>query len=117
MTTKNKGTASAEVVVSPPGGLAVTGDLEVIAGRLVDQARAEGISLTGEGGLLPALVARVLETGLAAELTEHLGYERHAVEGGLPREEGTSELACPRGRPGRMPSCPSPIRRSSATMS
>lgn len=39
--------------------------------------------MTGEGGSLPALVARVLETGLAAELTEHLGYERHAVEGHL----------------------------------
>jgi len=36
---------------------------------------------------------------------------------GLPREEGTSELACPRGWPGRMFLCPSPIRRSSATMS
>jgi len=36
---------------------------------------------------------------------------------GLPREEGTSELACPKGWPGRMFLCPSPIRRSSATMS
>ncbi len=81
MTTDKKGTTSAEVVVPPPGGLTVTGDLEAIAGRLVEQARAEGISLTGDGGLLPTLVAQVLETGLAAELTEHLGYERHAVEG------------------------------------
>jgi transposase-like protein len=31
--------------------------------------------------LLPALVGRVLESGLEAELSEHLGYERHAVEG------------------------------------
>ena len=37
--------------------------------------------MTGDGGLLPALVARVLETGLQAELTDHLGYEPHAVEG------------------------------------
>lgn len=57
------------------------GELDVIASRLVDQARAEGIALTGEGGLLPSLLGRVLSTGLSAELTEHLGYGRHAVEG------------------------------------
>lgn len=57
------------------------GELDVIASRLVDQARAEGIALTGEGGLLPSLLGRVLSTGLSAELTEHLGYDRHAVEG------------------------------------
>jgi putative transposase len=55
--------------------------LEAIAGDLVDEARAKGIALTGDGGLLPALVARVLETGLQAELTDHLGYEPHALEG------------------------------------
>lgn len=36
---------------------------------------------------------------------------------GLPRAEVTSELACPGGRPERMTPCPSPIPRSSATMS
>ena len=79
MTTKKQGTSSSTelVVSSPPAG----DDLALIAGRLVEQARAEGIALTGDGGLLPALVARVLETGLAAELTEHLGYGRHAPDG------------------------------------
>ena len=57
------------------------GELDVIASRLVAQARAEGIALTGEGGLLPSLLGRVLSSGLSAELTDHLGYERHAVEG------------------------------------
>jgi hypothetical protein len=55
--------------------------LEAIAGDLVEEARSKGIALTGDGGLLPALVARVLETGLQAELTDHLGYEPHATEG------------------------------------
>jgi putative transposase len=32
--------------------------------------------LTGEGGFLPELIKAVLERGLAAELTDHLGYER-----------------------------------------
>jgi len=57
------------------------GELDVIASRLVDQARVEGIALTGEGGLLPALLGRVLSSGLNSEMTEHLGYERHSVEG------------------------------------
>lgn len=38
----------------------VGGELDAIASRLVDQARVEGIALTGEGGLLPALLGRVL---------------------------------------------------------
>jgi len=40
-----------------------------------------GIALTGEGGLLPALVANVLQAGLNIELDDHLGYAPHAVEG------------------------------------
>lgn len=55
--------------------------LDVIATRLVDAARAGGIALTGHGGLLPALLSRVLSVGLETELTEHLGYERHAAAG------------------------------------
>ena len=34
------------------------------------------VSMTGADGLLPALVKEALERGLAAELTEHLGYEK-----------------------------------------
>jgi len=37
--------------------------------------------LTGDGGLLTGLVRQVLQTGLEVEMTEHLGYERHAPEG------------------------------------
>jgi transposase-like protein len=81
VTTDDEASMTPELVASSPGELARSDDLAVIAGRLVDQARAEGVALTGEGGLLPALVARVLETGLQAELTEHLGYERHAPDG------------------------------------
>lgn len=81
VTTSNKGRTSTELVPAFASGEPVEADLGVIASQLVEQARADGIALTGEGGLLPALVARVLEAGLAAELTEHLGYERHAVDG------------------------------------
>jgi transposase-like protein len=51
------------------------------AEALVAQARTSGVELTGDNGLLTALVRQVLQTGLNVELAEHVGYERHAVEG------------------------------------
>jgi len=48
---------------------------------LVERARAEGVELTGDGGLLTGLVRQVLQTGLEVEMADHLGYERHAPEG------------------------------------
>jgi len=43
---------------------------------LMSRVEEDGLALTGEGGFLPELVKAVLERGLAAELTDHLGYER-----------------------------------------
>ena len=51
------------------------------AAELVARARADGVELTGDDGLLTALVRQVLQTGLEVEMSDHLGYERHAVEG------------------------------------
>ena len=45
------------------------------------RARAEGVDLVGPDGLLAGVTKRVLETGLRVEMSEHLGYDRHAVEG------------------------------------
>ena len=45
------------------------------AAELVARARAEGVELTGDNGLLTGLVRQVLQTGLEVEMTEHLGYE------------------------------------------
>ena len=47
------------------------------AEQLVARARAEGVELTGDDGLLTAMVRQVLQTGLEVEMSEHLGYERH----------------------------------------
>ena len=44
--------------------------------RVAEQAEAGELALTGEGGFLPEMVKAVLERGLAAELTGHLGYEK-----------------------------------------
>ena len=95
---------------------------------LVARARDEGVELTGEGGLLTGLVRQVLQIGLEVEMTEHLGYERHAAEGrGSPNsrngttpktvttEIGQVELAVPRDRAGTFapvtaPQAPPPPR-------
>jgi len=43
---------------------------------LIDSAQQGGVQLTGQGGFLPEMIKAVLERGLAAELTGHLGYEQ-----------------------------------------
>jgi transposase-like protein len=52
-----------------------------LIGQLVDRARAEGLNLTGAGGLLQQLTKKILESALEGELTDHLGYEKHAPAG------------------------------------
>ena len=79
-------TSSEPVAVSPQGPSVegVSGDdpaMRAWAEELVARARSEGVELTGDKGLLTALVRRVLQTGLEVEMTDHLGYERHAPEG------------------------------------
>ena len=39
------------------------------------------MELVGPGGLLSGLTKTVLETALEAEMTEHLGYDRHDLAG------------------------------------
>ena len=56
-------------------------DAQQLAQQLVEQARAEGVDLVGPGGLLTGLTKTVLETALDAELSEHLGYDKHDPAG------------------------------------
>ena len=44
-----------------------------LAQQLVDRANAQGIKLTGPGGLLGDLTKRVLEASLEGEMDSHLG--------------------------------------------
>jgi len=55
-------------------------DDELIA-RLAGQARTQGVSLVGEGGLLQQLTKRVLEAALEGEMDSHLGYGKHERDG------------------------------------
>ena len=49
--------------------------------ELVRAARARGEDLTGPDGLLKTITKSVLESALEQELSEHLGYDKHAAEG------------------------------------
>jgi putative transposase len=71
-------TALARSVRPLPGDVSA---MQQLALSLVGQARDGGLELTGDNGLLTVLIRQVLQAGLNAELTEHLGYEPHAVEG------------------------------------
>ena len=65
--------------VSRPAGAERPED--ALAQELVSGRGARGTALVGPGGLLTGLTKTVLETALEAELDEHLGYPKHAVEG------------------------------------
>jgi len=52
-----------------------------LAEELVERARSQGVDLVGPGGLLSGLTKNVLEAGLEAEMSEHLGYDRHDPAG------------------------------------
>jgi putative transposase len=84
-----------------------------LVAQLVEQARAAGLQLTGDGGLLQQLTKRVLEAALEGEITDHLGYDRGdpvGKNGGNSRnglrgktvltEIGPVEIAVPRDRDG-----------------
>jgi transposase-like protein len=59
----------------------LTGLDEQLITELVDRARAGGLRLTGEGGVLQHLTTRVLESALDGEITDYLGYDKHDPAG------------------------------------
>ena len=103
----------------PPSGAAKARAAveELVEAGLLDELMAKvdrgELQLTGEGGFLPEMIKAVLERGLAAELTEHLGYEKgdpagrgspNSRNGTTPKtlvtEVGDVALATPRDRAG-----------------
>jgi len=84
---------------------------EELVRQLTERARAEGLQLTGEGGLLQKLTKLVMESALEGELDDHLGYDKHdpaGRDGGNSRngrrsktlltEAGPVEISVPRDR-------------------
>jgi putative transposase len=54
---------------------------EQLVAQLVSRAKASGLALTGEGGVLAQLTKRLLESALEGEITDHLGYDKHDPAG------------------------------------
>ncbi|MBK9386660.1 MAG: IS256 family transposase [Planctomycetes bacterium] len=89
-------------------------DKDRIPDELIDQLLSgykKPEDLTGESGILKQLTARLIERAMQAEMTEHLGYEKHAPEGrGAPNsrngtraktlrtDHGELEIEVPRDR-------------------
>ncbi|MBV9140480.1 MAG: IS256 family transposase [Pseudonocardiales bacterium] len=84
---------------------------EQLVRQLVERARAEGLKLTGEGGLLGRLTKVVVESALEGEMDDHLGYGKHDPAGRnggnsrngtrpktLVTEAGPVEIEVPRDR-------------------
>src|SRR5438270_8646612 len=89
-------------------------DQQQLAEQLLAQAKQQGVELVGPGGLLNQLTKPVLETALEAEMSEHLGYDKHdpvGQAGGNSRngtraktvltEIGPVQIEVPRDRDGR----------------
>src|SRR5258708_21451517 len=75
-------TDSADVTAAPqqePPVLAAAD--EQLLRELTGRARAGGLKLTGEGGLLGQLTKMVVEGALEGELEDHLGYGKHDPAG------------------------------------
>ncbi|HLI37271.1 MAG TPA: transposase [Streptosporangiaceae bacterium] len=84
---------------------------EQVLRELTERARAGGLKLAGEGGLLGKLTKMVIEGALEGELDDHLGDAKHAPEGRdggnsrnghrtktLLTEAGPAEISVPRDR-------------------
>jgi putative transposase len=56
-------------------------DQKELAEQLLAQAKEQNVELVGPDGLLGQLTKNVLETALDAEMSEHLGYEKHDPAG------------------------------------
>src|SRR5512144_2107584 len=102
---------------SPEPVTARTAVKQMVDAGLLDELMArvgdDGLTLTGQGGLLPEMIRAVLERGLQAELTDHLGYEKgdpagrgspNSRNGTTPKtlatEVGSVPLDVPRDRAG-----------------
>lgn len=93
--------------VLPPGLAGLVSDefIAELADEAVVKARNGEFRLTGGDGFLQSLIKAVLERGLAAELSDHLGYGKHdpaGRNGGNSRNGTTPKDDEQRARQGRV---------------
>src|SRR5688500_2612609 len=65
----------------PTGPAGLDAGDEQLLRQLAGRAAAGGLSLAGEGGFLQQMTRLVLEAGLEAEMSSHLGYDKHEAAG------------------------------------
>jgi putative transposase len=78
MMSRVENTEDANPAAKPAG---LDGLDEQLINQLVAGAKAGGLQLTGEGGVLQQLTKRLLESALDGEITDHLGYDKHDPAG------------------------------------
>jgi hypothetical protein len=78
----------------PKSGPGLDGLDEQLVEQLVGQARAGGLQLTGEGGLLQQLTKRVLESALEGE-TGEATCKGTTRRGSMGPDSGLTSMACP----------------------
>jgi len=118
VTPETRGTPVTDVTMTGVAGETVAGGAvdvvdEQLIRQLSERARAEGLKLSGAGGLLARLSKIVLESAFEGEMDAHLGYAKHdpaGRDGGNSRngvraktvltEAGPIELEVPRDRDG-----------------
>ena len=79
-------------------------DQQALAEQLLAEAKASNVELIGPGRLLNQLTKRVLETALEAEMTQHLGHDKHDPVGrgtGNSRNGVRTKTVLTPDRPGR----------------
>src|ERR1700716_3818553 len=103
MTETMESTCSEGMEAAPGRALAGKISTDDLAGELMTQAQADGVSLVGPGGLLAGLTRRVLEAMLEGGRTDHVGYETYDPAGRAslrePPERGPEKDGDPRKRP------------------
>jgi putative transposase len=102
-------TTGQDQVQSPEPGLSAAD--EQVLRELTERARAGGLKLTGEGGLLGKLTKMVIEGALEGELDGHLGYEKNdpaGRNGGNSRNGYRAKTVLTRYRAGRGIGAPRP---------
>ncbi len=62
-------------------GMELSAADEQLVRELTERARADGLKLTGEGGLLGRLTKMIIEGALEGEMDDHLGNAKHDPAG------------------------------------
>lgn len=87
---RNSAPTTAMATATAPWTLASGPSTSPLIDHVLAETRSRGLELAGKDGFLNEMLKAVLERGMGAELTEHLGREAHARGGDGNHRNGTS---------------------------